>query len=131
MKKMFSLLFIAGTVCVASVANAQTVLKATVPFDFVVGNNTLPAADYNIQKLLNNDTTAIAFVRDGAFLQSRASSIDSTVNGAHLDFLKIGNQYYLTDVVMPTGSLHFPISRKREKLAANSGQTSSATVAAE
>ena len=131
MKKMFSLLFIAGALCVASVANAQTVLKVTVPFDFVVGNNTLPAADYNIQKLQNNDTTGIAFVRDGAFVQSRASSIDSTVNGARLDFLKIGNQYFLTDVVTPTGSLHFPISRRHEKIAANSGQTSTATVAAE
>jgi hypothetical protein len=128
MKKMFSLLFIA--LCVASVGNAQTVLKVTVPFDFVVGNNTLPAADYNIQKLLNNDSTGIAFVRDGAFVQSRASSIDSTVNGARLDFVKIGKQYFLTNVVTATGSLHFPIWRKQEKLAANSGQTSSTTVAA-
>ena len=131
MKKMFSLLFIAGTLCVASVANAQTVLKVTVPFDFVVENNTLPAANYKIQKLLNNDSTGIAFIGDGSFVQSRASSIDSTVNGARLEFLKIRNQYFLTDMITPTGSLHFPILHKQEKLAANPGQTSTATVAAE
>ncbi len=105
--------------------------KATVPFDFVVGQNTLPAASYKIQKLLPNDSTGLAFAADGSFVQSRASAIDSTVHGARLEFLKIGNKYFLTDVVTPAGSLHFPISRKREKLAANSGQTSRATVAAE
>jgi len=130
MKKMLPLLFIAGTLCAASLANAQTVLKVTVPFDFTVGRNALPAADYKIQKLLNNDSTGIAFVGDGSFIQSRASSIDSTVHGARLEFLKIGNQYFLTDVVMPAGSLHFPLARKHEQLMVNANRTSvDATVA--
>ena len=131
MKKMLSLLFIAGTLCAANLANAQTVLKATVPFDFVVGKNTLPAANYNIQKLLNNDTTGIAFVADGSFVQSRASAIDSTINGARLEFLKIGNQYFLTDVMTPTGSLHFPLARKREQLMVNADRKSVEGVVAE
>jgi hypothetical protein len=130
MKKMLPLLFIAGTLCAASLANAQTVLKVTVPFDFTVGRNALPAADYKIQKLLNNDSTGIAFVGDGSFIQSRASSIDSTVHGARLEFLKIGNQYFLTDVVMPAGSLHFPLARKHQQLMVNANRTSvDATVA--
>lgn len=130
MKKMLSLLFIAGTLCAASLANAQTVLKVTVPFDFTVGRKALPAADYKIQKLLNNDSTGIAFVGDGSFIQSRASSIDSTVHGARLEFLKIGNQYFLTDVVMPAGSLHFSLARKHEQLMVNANRTSvDATVA--
>jgi len=124
MKKMLSLLFIAGTLCMTNVANAQTVLKATVPFDFVVGKNALPAASYNIEKLLNNDTTGIAFVADASFVQSRASAIDSSIHGARLEFLKIGNQYFLTDVVTPTGSLHFPLSRKHEQLMVNADRTS-------
>src|SRR5690348_2747704 len=131
MRKMLSLLFIAGTLCVANLANAQTVLKATVPFDFVVGKNALPAASYNIEKLLNNDTTGIAFVADGSFVQSRASAVDSTIHGARLEFLKIGNQYFLTDVVTPTGSLHFPLSRRREQLMVNSNRTSVEGVVAE
>lgn len=124
MKRMLSLLFIAGTLCVASLANAQTVLKVTVPFDFTVGRNALPAADYEIQKLLDNDSTGIAFVGDGSFVQSRASSIDSTVHGARLEFLKIGDKYFLTDVVTPTGSLHFPLARKQEQLMVNATRTS-------
>jgi hypothetical protein len=131
MKKMLSLLFMAGTLCMANLANAQTVLKATVPFDFVVGKNTLPAANYNIEKLSNNDTTGIAFVADGSFLQSRASAIDSTVHGARLEFLKIGNRYFLSDVVTPTGSLHFPLSRKDEQLMVNADRTSVDGVVAE
>ena len=131
MKKMLSLLFIAGTLCVANLANAQTILKATVPFDFVVGENAFPAASYNIQKLSNNDTTGIAFVADGSFVQSRASAIDSTVHGARLEFLKIGNQYFLTDVVTPTGSLHFPLARKHEQLMVKANRTSVDGVVAE
>ncbi len=130
MKKMLSLLFIAGTLCAASLANAQTVLKVTVPFDFVVGKNTLPAASYNIAKPLGNDSNGIAFVGDGSFMQSRASAFDSTVQGTRLEFLKIGNQYFLTDVVTPTGSLHFPLARKHEQLMVNANRTSvDATVA--
>ena len=124
MKRMLSLLFIAGTLCPANLANAQTVLKATVPFDFVVGKNTLPAAKYNIEKLLNNDTTGIAFVADGSFVQSRASAIDPNVHGSRLEFLKIGNQYFLTDVVTPTGSLHFPLPRRHQQLMVNADRTS-------
>ena len=132
MKKMLSLLFIAGTLCVASLANAQTVLKVTVPFDFVVGRNTLPAANYNIEKLLTNDITDLAFVTEGSFVQSRASAIDSTIHGARLEFLKIGNTYFLTDVVTPSGSLHFPLSRKHEQVAVNADRTSiDAAVAAQ
>jgi hypothetical protein len=124
MKKMLSLLFIAGSLCVANLANAQTVLKATVPFDFVVVKNTLPAASYNIQRPSSNDNTGIAFAADGALVLSRASAIDSTVNGARLDFVKIGNQYFLTDVVTPTGTLHFPLARKREQGMLNANRMS-------
>jgi len=131
MKKMLSLLFIAGTLCMANLANAQTVLKATVPFDFVVGKNMLSAANYNIEKLSNNDTTGIAFAADGSFVQSRASSIDSTVHGSRLNFLKIGNQYFLSDVVTPSGSLHFPLSRKHEQLMVKADRMSIDGVAAE
>jgi len=132
MKKMLSLLFIAGTLCVATLANAQTVLKVTVPFDFVVGRNTFPAANYNLEKLLNNDSTGVGFARDGSFVQSRASSIDSTVHGERLEFLKIGDTYFLTDVVTPTGSLHFPLSRKHEQSMVNAKRTSvDATLAAQ
>lgn len=131
MKKMLSLLFIAGTLCAANLANAQTVLKVTVPFDFVVGKNTLQAASYNIQRPSSNDNTGIAFVADGSLVLSRASAIDSTVNGARLEFVKIGNQYFLTDVVTPTGTLHFPLSRKRVQVMVNANHKSVEGVVAE
>lgn len=131
MKKMLSLLFIAGTLCAANLANAQTVLKVTVPFDFVVGKNTLQPASYNIQRPSSNDNTGIAFVADGSLVLSRASAIDSTVNGARLEFVKIGNQYFLTDVVTPTGTLHFPLSRKRVQVMVNANHTSVEGVVAE
>jgi hypothetical protein len=131
MRIVFLLLFIASLSCLATVANAQTVLKVNVPFDFVVRGKTLPAADYNIDRTSLNDSTGLAFVNGKEHVGIRATAIDGTLGGTRLDFLKVGSTYFLTDILTPTGTLHFPISRKYEHIAGNTGQTSTTSVAAE
>jgi|SRR5690348_898997 hypothetical protein len=131
MKKLYLLLSIVGILCVATAAHAQTVLKATVPFDFVVRGTTLPASTYTIHKLLPNDSAGLGFVHDREQTLTRASSIDSTVHGARLDFRKIGDKYFLTDIVTPTGKLHFPLSRKDAQFVADVERTSTTSVAAD
>ena len=117
MKKLLALLFTAGvTLCMAATAGAQE-LKVTVPFDFVVAGKTLPAADYTITRPLVNDTNGIAFLAQGNGTLARASEIDYTVTGSKLIFAKVGDEYFLRDVVTEKGKLHFPESRKQVKLA--------------
>ncbi len=131
MRKTLLLLFLSSLFCVATVANAQTVLKVNVPFEFVVRGSTLPAAAYKIERTLANDSTGIAFVAAEEHVDVRASAIDATHAGARLKFLKIGSTYFLTDVVTPTGTLHFPLSRKHDDFMVKTGQTSMTSVAAE
>jgi hypothetical protein len=128
MKKVFLLLFVSGILCVATMANAQTMLKVDVPFEFVVRGNTLPAASYNVERTLANDSTGISFVTDSERIQTRASAIDWSIQGTRLEFLKVGNTYFLTDVLTPTGSLHFPLSRKDEQVLVDVGRASEAPV---
>jgi hypothetical protein len=53
---------------------------------------------------------------------ARASEIDDTITGSKLIFHKIGDEYFLSDVVTSRGKLHFPASSRESKLA----QTASA-----
>ncbi|PYY02637.1 MAG: hypothetical protein DMG64_10930 [Acidobacteria bacterium] len=117
MKKLVALFFIAGvTLCTAATANAQA-LKVAVPFDFVVGGNTLPAATYTIRESLPNDNRGLAFIGDHRGILTRATEIDDTVTGTKLVFRHIGDQYFLSDVVTLRGKLHFASSRKQTQRA--------------
>lgn len=117
MRKSLTLLFTVGMVlCALAPANAEE-LKVTVPFDFVVGGKALPAATYTIREALSNDNTGLAFLAEGAAALARASAIDSSVTGTKLVFHRIGDQYFLSDVVSPKGKLHFVASRQEKQLA--------------
>lgn len=122
MKKLFALLFTVGvTFFMAAAANAQE-LNVTVPFDFVVSGKTLPSASYSVTRPLPNDSTGLAFLGDRNGVMTRASEIDDTITGSKLIFHKIGDEYFLSDVVTSRGKLHFPASSRESKLA----QTASA-----
>jgi hypothetical protein len=130
MKKVFLLLFVSSIFCVATMANAQMVLKVNVPFEFVVRGKTLPAASYNIKRSLPDDSTGIAFLTDTEHLQIRATAMDAAIRGARLKFLKVGQMYFLTDVVTPTGTLHFPLARKDAQMWADAGSAAGTSIPA-
>lgn len=128
-KKLFALLFTVGvTFCIAATASAQE-LNVTVPFDFVVAGKTLPSATYAIEKPLVNDSTGLLFLGNRRGVIARASEIDDTATGNKLVFHKIGDEYFLSDVVTQRGTLHFPAS-SREKTLAQNTDLQSVTIAA-
>ncbi|HWY67602.1 MAG TPA: hypothetical protein VNX88_02995 [Terriglobales bacterium] len=112
MRKLFALLFFAGvTLCMTSTANAQA-LRVDVPFDFVVGGKTLPAATYTIRESLPNDNTGLAFIGDKQGVLARAIDIDDHFTGTKLVFRRVDGEYFLRDVVTLRGTLHFATSKK-------------------
>jgi len=113
MRKFVFLFLLAGVALGATAtANAQG-LVVTVPFDFVVSGNTLPADNYVIrQGLLPNDNTGLAFLGQHKGILARATEIDSHYTGTKLVFQRIDGQYFLSDVVTLEGTLHFAGSRK-------------------
>lgn len=101
-------------------ASAQQ-LKANIPFDFTVGNTTMPAGEYTISSsvrdfvdLRNADRTLMATV-GGIHSYDEAKS----KSGGELVFARYGDQYFLDSVLCPSvGALNLDITKsKAEKKA--------------
>lgn len=112
MRKLFALLFTLGvTLGMAASANAQ-VLKFAVPFDFSVNGKTMPASTYIVRKSFVNSSTALDFVGNGHGFATLASNVDSTSTGSKLVFLRVDGEYFLSELVTSSGTLHFRAPRK-------------------
>lgn len=117
MKKAFTLLCTMGAMlCTVATANAAD-LKVAVPFEFVVNGKTMPAATYLIREPLPNDDRSLSFVGQGAGVVAIASELDTVHTGDKVVFHRVGDQYFLSDVVEQDGTRHFPVSSKEAQLA--------------
>ena len=122
MKKCFALLFTMGVVlCTLATANAEE-LKVTVPFDFVVNGKTLPAATYVIRESLPYNNRALAVLGEGTGVLAIATDMNTGIRGTKLVFHRIGDQYFLSDVVNLSGTLHFAVSAREAQLARSTNQ---------
>ena len=111
----------------AAKANAED-LRVNVPFEFEVNGKTLPAATYIIRDALPNSKSALLFVTQGTGAVEVATQVDTSVTGSKLVFHKIEDEYFLSDVVNPAGTLHFAPSKAEKKLAAANNQQSITTI---
>lgn len=128
MKKPFAMLLTIGVVLGGlSAANAQQ-LKVTVPFDFEVNGATLPAATYLIKQSLPFSDKGLQFVGEGTGVFATAIDVDTNASGAKLSFHRIGDQYFLSDVVTPSGTRHFGVSDREAELAKSLNQQPTSTV---
>ena len=91
-------------------------LKVAVPFDFVVSGKTLPAATYRVRESQPNNRSVVTFEGQNTTF-ALATDVDTTVTGAKLVFHRVGNQYFLSDIVGLDGNAHFAVSRAEAKLA--------------
>jgi hypothetical protein len=93
-------------------------VEAKIPFDFTVGDKTLPAGNYTIKsasdKLIvikNQDRPASAFTTVN-------QDSKSVPNGGKLLFHKYGGQYFLSEVLCDSADMNVAIpTSKREKRA--------------
>lgn len=129
MRKYLALYLAIGAILgSAAKANAAD-LRVNVPFDFEVNGKTLPAATYLIRDGLPGSKSALLFVTRGTGAVAVVNQFDSSVAGNKLVFHKIGDEYFLSDVVRPDGSMHFAPSKAEKKLAAAVQQQSVTTIA--
>jgi hypothetical protein len=113
-------------------AHAQTThLKVTVPFEFTVGDTTLPAGEYDIQakgtwggnvlSICNRKVNASAFVISASYVTAKNSKRSELV------FNRYGQQYFLAEVWGANDlGRRMPISSRRVELA--KGQSESEVV---
>ena len=125
MKNLRSILFALTVLLLATAAQAQTTnVKASIPFDFVVGDHAYSAGEYTV-KSMTQDGAAIrvdnADESEKGITLSNACSKGQPADGTTLVFHRMGDNYFLYQVWTAGNSLgrEFPMSKKEVQLAKN------------
>jgi hypothetical protein len=102
MKKQLSTLLGLGLLLAAASAYAQAIrVKADIPFNFIVGKQTLPAGEYTIQSMdIAGRTLSIrsADQKPLSMIQSNRCEELETAKSTNLIFHRYGDQYFLSQV---------------------------------
>ena len=136
MKKYLFALAISLAMQMGAVAHAQTThLNVTVPFEFTVGDTTLPAGEYDIQatgpwggkvlSICNRKAKASAFVISPSYVAAKSSKRSELV------FTRYGQQYFLAEVWGANDlGRQMPISSRRVELAKRQSESETVLLAA-
>jgi hypothetical protein len=128
-------LLVLSSLVFAANAHAQTMtFKARVPFPFVIGNQTLPAGNYQIQRLLGRpgegDQIGMIVIRGTergvykAVVTELAPQPDEPRGGSQLVFAKRAGQHYLSEVyVQGEKDQHIPnVSQEPELVGSDASE---------
>jgi hypothetical protein len=141
MKRIFAVTFFAMAslfLLGGALAEAEEV-RAKVPFDFMVGNQMLPAGSYRVflERSLNG-TNTVEIQNEDQNISARAMTSaveDQSGNDSKLIFTSYGDQYFLHEVLCSSGSISvdLPTSKVEERVRTREAQlqNSGRTVAAE
>ncbi len=121
MNLMMTLVCAAVLATVAAAAFTTALMTAKIPFDFNVGNQTLPAGTYTVSR---SDTNSVVILRNeksakSMLLVTNASQGGVTNEKAQLDFRRYGDQYFL-GAIKPAGTNNnfvAPTSRRERAVA--------------
>ena len=113
--RFFSAFFALAALAVATWAQAADQVVVNVPYEFVVAGKTLPAGTYRVNRVSNNDISALSITsvenRAGVLLFS--SEVSSTTDDKPaLSFQHIGNQYILSKIETADHIFTIPVSTK-------------------
>jgi hypothetical protein len=112
-------LLVATTFAVDSALAQDHQIKSTVPFNFTVGDRTLPSGTY----VISSDMTSPELVtmrnwakKAGAFSLGLPNQSNPTQDNS-LVFHKYGNQYFLSDIRSDSVSMHvhFPTTKAEKR----------------
>ena len=125
MKALHSIALSFCLLFVTAAANAQGFsVRANIPFDFVVANQTLPAGEYEIRPGAPNDVTLIIQSSDGskaALATTYACGGGAPSTQTELVFHHVGRQYWLSQIQVQGFSegRQLPKSRAEAEVASN------------
>lgn len=118
-------------------------IKASIPFNFTVGNKTLPAGNYTVERV--NSGVETLLIRSSENGMSAATITSGGKNAkaeaaAKLVFHRYGNTYFLAEVLepgsetarqLPTSSAERNLQKRRSHLAENLAKPEIITVVAQ
>ena len=136
MKHLRSILLALTVLLLATAAQAQTAnVKASIPFDFVVGDHAYSAGEYTV-KSVSQGSAAIRI--DNADESEKGISLSSACEKLQpatqttLVFQRVGNSYFLYQIWTEGNSAgrEFPKSKREVQLAKNNSKPELVMVAA-
>jgi hypothetical protein len=129
-------LFIALTVMPAN-AQFENAITVSIPFEFAVGEKTMPAGEYTIKSLVNGSLQSRLLIRskDGrnaAAFPTWTVEAKSIQKEARLTFNRYGDQYFLTQVWAPDTNIgrELPKSGIEARIANNAANKDRISIAA-
>jgi hypothetical protein len=136
MKNLRSALFGLAVLLLATAAQAQTTnVKASIPFDFVVGDHAYSAGEYTVASLSQNSPALRIDNADdsekGMTLAHRCSML-RPAEGTTLVFQRLGDNYFLYQIWTKgsTTGREFTMSKAQVQLAKNDSKPELVIVAA-
>lgn len=121
---VIAMMVLIGSMAVAAQAqnNGRPQLIAEIPFQFNVGNKTLPAGEYLVRSVSDDSSIVVLAIqsRDGkasAMLMMRGVE-GKALNSAKLMFNRYGNQYFFAQTWIDGDSIGLQAPRSRAERAA-------------
>jgi hypothetical protein len=136
MKNLRTVLFALTVLLLATAAQAQTTnVKASIPFDFVVGNHAYSAGEYSVKSMA---VDGVAIRIDNADESEKGITVSDAcerlhpANGTTLVFQRLGDNYFLYQIWTEGNSLgrQFRVSKAQVQLAKNYSKPDLVIVAA-
>jgi hypothetical protein len=121
MKRITAIAFcaLASLVAAGSAVAQGHAVKATVPFDFAVGNSHLPAGTYTISTADDRSSTGLMIRSDSGKVTvlTTAYADGKQSNTGKLVFDKYGDQYFMREILCSNADLNLelPISKAEKK----------------
>lgn len=102
-------------------AQAQTQYRAHIPFDFNVGNRTLPTGDYVIELTSRSTSQNVLTILETKSGEAKiVQAIPKEANGmseiSKLVFNRYDNEYFLAQMITPTLSAEFRKTKVESRL---------------
>jgi hypothetical protein len=127
-------LLIVGVGAATAAAQSSINLVANIPFDFIIGGQTLPAGEYEIRPTYWSDSSVLMFRTNGAAAHAltRIEEPKAGKGANKLVFHRCGDKYFLSQVWGPDGKVARTLTKSKleREMTASVGSPSVVMVAA-
>jgi len=112
-----ALFTLAALVTTGGVMAQGRAVRATVPFDFTVGDKLLPAGNYEISKISSSTIEVQNRDKHVAIFAAAAYDTHESRNGSKLVFAKYGDQYFLSEILCQPAAINvnLPTSKTEQR----------------
>jgi hypothetical protein len=107
-----------GLLTLAMTMHAQELERVSVPFDFSVGGQNLPASAYEISRVetMTPEMLSVRNLDDQSQTELVLAKTNATVGEPKLLFDRYGGKYFLVGIVTQDGSYDLPHSQAEQRL---------------